>query len=327
MKAIVIHEPGGPEVLKYEDVPDPVPGADEVLIKNLAAGINFSDTGRRGDVPYIPGTEAAGPVVAVGEGVNDFKAGDYVACQGARGGYAELVVCRTRDAAAAGGSRDAGGRVIKVPQGIKPESAVGVMLQGLTAHAMAFGAYQIKPGDKVLVQAAAGGIGLMLTQMAKIAGAYVFGTVGSDEKIAAAKEAGADHVINYSKADFEAAVNKATDGAGVNAVFDSVGGPTFLKGMGCLAPLGTMVSFGSAGGPIEPFRLSQLGSGRYVIATRMSNHTATREAWLGRASELLRWLQEGQLQTRVTTYPLARASEAHRAMGDRRSIGKLVLIP
>src|SRR5207248_6148542 len=187
--------------------------------------------------------------------------------------------------------------------------------------------YNIKAGDRVLVQAGAGGVGLMLTQMAKFSGAFVFATVGSNEKVAAAKEAGADEVINYSSEDFAERVLKATGGAGVNAVFDSVGGPTFLKGMRCLAPLGTMVSFGSAGGPVELFRLNQLPSGRYVISTRMSNHTPTREAWVRRATELLGWLKEGKIKTRVTCYPIAEASTAHADLESRRSVGKLVLVP
>jgi NADPH2:quinone reductase len=327
-----MHEAGPPEVLKYEDVPDPTPGPDEVLIQNLAAGINFSDTGRRrganaDELPLILGSEAAGPILAVGEGVTEFKAGDYVACQGLGSGYAEKVICRVTDGAATGGSRERGGRLVKAPAEVKPEIAVAVMLQALTAHALAFGAYQIKSGDSVLVQAGAGGVGSMLCQMAKIAGAYVYATVGDDAKIAVAREAGADEVINYSKDDFEAYVLNATKGQGVNAVFDAVGRTTFLKGMNCLAPLGTMVSYGAASGPVEPFRLSQLGSGKYVISTRMTNHTPTREAWVKRATETLQWAKDGKLTPKVTTYPLSRAADAHRDLEGRASTGKLVLIP
>jgi NADPH:quinone reductase len=332
MKAIVVREAGGPEVLRCEDIPEPNPGPAEILIQNLAAGINFSDVGRRrnaapADLPLFLGSEAAGPVLAVGPDVSDFKAGDYVACQGISGGYAEQVICRVRDEASGGGSRDQGGRVTLVPAGVAPEVAVAVMLQGLTAHAMAFGAYHLKQGDRVLVHAGAGGVGLLLTQMAKLAGAFVFSTVGSDEKIASAKEAGADQVINYAREDFAERVLKATDGRGVDAIFDSVGGPTFLAGMPCLAPLGTMVSFGSAGGPIAPFRLGELGSGKYVIATRMSNHTSTREAWNRRAAEVLDWVKDGKLSAKVTSYPLARACDAHSDLESRRSVGKLVLVP
>jgi NADPH2:quinone reductase len=332
LKAIVVREAGGPEVLQCEDIPEPTPGPAEILIENLAAGINFSDVGRRrnaaaADLPLFLGSEAAGPVLAIGDGVMDFKVGDYVACQGVSGGYAERVICRVRDEARGGGSRDQGGRVIQVPAEVPPEVAVAVMLQGLTAHAMAFGAYNIKQGDRVLVQAGAGGVGLLLTQMAKLAGGFVFATVGSEAKIAAARDAGADEVINYVQQDFAERVLEVTDGAGVNAIFDSVGGPTFLKGMRCLAPLGTMVSFGSAGGPIEPFRLNELGSGKYVITTRMSNHTATREAWGRRAAEVLDWVKQGKLTAKVTSYPLARACDAHSDLENRRSTGKLVLVP
>ena len=332
MKAAVLHEPGPPDVLKYEDVPDPDPGPYEVLIENHAAGINFSDTGSRrrasaDSLPLILGSEAAGPILAVGEGVTGFSVGDYVACQGLSGGYAEKVICRVQDAGASGGSRERGGRLVKAPAEVKPEVAVAVMLQALTAHALAFGAYQVKPGDRVLVQAGAGGVGSMLCQMAKIAGAYVYATVGSDAKVAVAKEAGADEVINYSTDNFEAYVLDATQGAGVNAVFDAVGRTTFLKGMSCLAPLGTMVSYGAASGPVEPFRLSELGTGKYVISTRMSAHTPTREAWMQRATETLQWAKEGKITPQVTTYPLARAADAHRDLEGRASTGKLVLIP
>jgi NADPH2:quinone reductase len=332
VKAAVLYRSGGPEVLQFDDVPDPTPGRDEVLIENHAAGINFSDTGRRSnaaanELPLILGTEAAGPILATGPNVTDFKVGDYVACQGISAGYAEKVLCRVRDATSTGGSRDQGGRLVLVPNGVKPEEAVGAMLQALTAHAMAFGAYQIKAGDRVLIQAGAGGVGLMLTQMAKNAGAFVYVTVGSDSKIRVAEEAGADEVINYSSQDFEKYVSESTGGHGVNAVFDAVGGPTFLKGMRCLAPLGTMISYGSAGGPIEPLTLNQLGSGKYVISTRMSNHTPTRAAWVSRASEILHQVSEGKLRTFVTTYPLSDAAAAHRALETRTSTGKLVLVP
>ena len=334
MKAAVVHQPGGPEALQYEDVADPVPGPDEILIENRAAGINFSDTGRRrnadpDELPLILGSEAAGAILAVGTNVDaaDFKVGDYVACQGASGGYAERVICRVRDAAAGGGSRAQGGRVTPVPAEVKPEDAVAAMLQALTAHAMAFGAYNVKAGDRVLIQAGAGGVGLMLTQMARIAGAFVFATVGDDAKVAFAREAGADEVINYTKEDFEERVMQATGGDGVNAVFDAVGEPTFLKGARCLAPLGTIVSYGAAGGPVAPFRLSQIGSGRYVVSTRMSVHTPTRAAWRERAATVLDWVKTGKLRTRTTAYPLARAADAHRDLEERRSVGKLILVP
>jgi NADPH2:quinone reductase len=320
MKSIRVHQPGGPEALQYEDVPDPSPGPGELLISNLAAGINFSDVGRRRNArpDQTLGGETVGRVIALGEGVSGFRIGDYVAAQGSEemaktGGYSEQVVVNA-------------GRVVNVPAEIKPETVSALLLQALTAHALAFGGYQVKPGDKVLIQAGAGGVGTMLTQMAKIGGAYVFATVGSDEKIAVAKDAGADEVINYSRDDFEAHVMKATDGRGVNAVFDAVGKATFLKGLNCLAMLGTMVSFGAASGAPEPFRIADL-RGKYVHSMMMSHHTATREAYERRLMEIFDWAKSGKLRTWVKTYPLARASDAHRDLEDRQSTGKLVLIP
>jgi NADPH2:quinone reductase len=296
------------------------PGPGEVLVRNLAAGINFSDVGRRRSPrpEQTLGGETVGRVLALGAGVSGFKEGDYVAAQGSEemaktGGYSEQVVVSAS-------------RVVAVPEELKPEVVSALLLQALTAHALAFGGYQVKPGDRVLVQAGAGGVGTMLTQMAKIAGAYVYATVGSDEKVAVAKDAGADEVINYSTQDFEAYIKDATKGEGVNAVFDAVGKATFLKGLNCLATLGTMVSYGGASGQPDPFRVSDL-RGRYVHSTMMSHHTATREAYEKRLNEIFSWAGTGRLRTWVKTYPLAQASQAHRDLEDRHSTGKLVLIP
>ena len=320
MKAIRIHQAGGPEVLQYEDVADPTAGPGQVLINIVAAGINYADVGARrnavaANLPATLGSEAAGTVAAVGEGVTEFSVGDVVACQGAPGCYAEHVAAPMA-------------RVVKLPEGMDPQTGAAVMLQGLTAHAMAFGAYHIEAGDRVLVHAGAGGVGLLLTQMAKNAGAQVFSTVGSDDKIQAAKEAGADQVINYSKDDFEEEIKKATDGKGVNAVFDSVGKATFLKGLGCLASRGSMVVFGQASGPMDPLDLNVLGRvGSYITRTGVGHYTATRQEWLRRADELLGWVHSGKLKVRSTTYPLASATDAHRDLQERKTIGKLLLIP
>jgi NADPH2:quinone reductase len=320
MKAIRIHNPGGPEVLQYEDVPDPTPGPGQVLIQVAAAGINYADVlGRMNaqpaNLPMTPGSEAGGTVLAVGEGVTDFKPGDVVACQGAPGCYAEKVAAPAA-------------RVVKLPEGMKPETAAALMLQGLTAHAMAFGAYDVKSGDRVLNHAAAGGLGLLLTQMCKNAGAYVYATVGSDDKVNAAKGAGADVVINYSKQDFEEEIKKATDGKGVNAVFDSVGKATFVKSVNSLASRGVVVSFGQASGAIEPFDVGLLSRvGGYVTRTGVAHYTQTREEWLLRSNELLGWVQEGKLKLRSTTYPLAQASQAHTDLQGRKTTGKLLLVP
>ncbi|MPZ48114.1 MAG: zinc-binding dehydrogenase [Dehalococcoidia bacterium] len=338
MKAIRVHEPGGPEVLSYEDVPDPTPGPGEVLVRNQAAGINFADIGRRRSTyggadlrqvlagapaaapkePITLGGETVGTVIAVGEGVTEVKPGDYVGAQGSEfmaktGGYAEQVVVSAE-------------RIVKAPPELKPEVVSALLLQALTAHAIAFGAYNIKPGDSVLVQAGAGGVGIMLSQMAKIAGAYVYATVGSDEKAAIAKEAGADEVINYSNQDFEAYIKEATKGRGVNAVFDAVGKTTFRQSVASLAPLGMMVSYGAASGPADPLRVGDL-AGKYLTSTRMSHHTSTRELYVHRLSEIFGWAQQGKLRAWVKTYPLANASDAHRDLEQRASTGKLVLIP
>jgi NADPH:quinone reductase len=320
MKAIRIHSAGGPEVYRYEEVPDAVAGPGQVLVRIAAAGINYSDVGARRNaepdtLPVIAGSEAAGTVVAVGDGVTNVGIGAMVAFQPVPGCYADMVAAPAS-------------QVVEVPVGIKPEAAAASMLQGRTAYAMAFHAYPIKTGDRVLVQAGAGGVGLLLTQLAKMAGAYVFSTVGSDEKREAAHEAGADTVINYSTEDFEAAVMRATGGEGVSAVYDAVGQTTFLKGISCLARNGVMVSYGRASGPIEPFDLSLLGRvGGFVTSTAARHHAPTDEERHRQASLVLQWVQEEKLKLRYTAYPLAQAADAHRDLEGRKSIGKLLLIP
>jgi NADPH:quinone reductase len=319
MKAVRLHEAGGPEVLRYEDVPDPVAGPGQVLINIAAVGVNYMDIGRRrgaaaADLPLTLGGESAGTVAAVGEGVTEYKVGDVVAYHGPPG-YAEKVAAPIA-------------KVIKLPAGMKAETGAAIMLQGLTAHALIHGAYNVKAGDRVLVQAGAGGVGMLLSQMAKNAGAYVYATVGSDDKVAIAKEAGADEVINYSKDDFEAEIRKATGGEGVNAVFDAVGKTTFLKGINCLASRGVMVSFGQASGAIEPFDPAVLSpKGLYVTRTGLAHYTSTREEWERRSKELLDWVAGGKLKIRTTTYPLAKAAEAHADLQGRKTTGKLLLIP
>ena len=331
MKAIRIHRPGGPEVLQYEDAPDPVAGPGQVLIQVGAAGINFSDLGARRNggapdvearrseapvrFPIVAGGEAAGTVISVGDGVTGFRTGDAVACQPVPGCYAEKVVASITS-------------VVKVPRGMEPAAAVAAMLQARTAYAMAFHAYPIRAGNQVLIQAGAGGVGLLLTQMAKMQGAYVLSTVGSDEKIAAAQEAGADHVVNYSRDDFAQAVMTATKGEGVNAIYDAVGQETFVKGLSCLASKGTLVSYGQASGPIEPFDLSLLArSGGYITRTNARRFAPTQEEWYRHTALVLDWAGTGKIKLRYTTYPLFRAADAHKDLEQRRSVGKLVLIP
>jgi NADPH:quinone reductase len=319
MKAIRVHAPGGPEVLQFEDAEDPVVRNGEVLIALEAAGINFSDISSRRSAdhafPYTPGSEGAGTVIAAGEAVTEFKPGDRVACQGAPGCYAKIVSA----------SVDA---VAKVPDDVGFEDAAAAMLQGRAAYAMAFQAYQTKAGDRVLVHAAAGGVGLLLTQMAKAAGAYVFGTVGSDDKVEIARDAGADCVINYSTQDFADVINQATNGDGVNAIFDAVGRATFAKGLDCLASRGYLISYGQASGPIDPFDLALLArSGGYVTRTNARRYAPTLEGWRFQVAEVFAWVRSGRLRLRRTSYPLAKAAEAHRDLEERRSTGKLLLIP
>jgi NADPH:quinone reductase len=320
MHAIVMRAAGGPEVLRYEEMPDPTPGPDQVVIQVAAAGINFSDlrsrqAAARSTLPRIPGSEAAGTIVAVGEGVSQFQVGDVVACHSVPGCYAEQVAAPL----------DA---VVKLPEGMDPRGAAATMLQGRTAYAMAFHAYAIQPGDRVLVHAGAGGVGLLLTQIAKMAGAEVFATVGSDEKMQLAREAGADHVINYETEDFAKAINQATENQGVNAIYDAVGKATFTKGLSCLASRGTLVSYGSASGPIKPFDLSLLArSGGYVTSTNARRYAQTQEEWLRQTTLVFEWVHTGKLRVWSTTYPLAQAAEAHRALQDRHTVGKQLLIP
>jgi NADPH2:quinone reductase len=321
VKAIRVYEAGGPEVMRYEDVPDPVPGVGQVLIQVLAAGINFSDTGARrhaeGALPYTPGTEAAGRVVGLGPGVTQFQIGDLVACQ-----YQPPAGCYAEKAAI-----NVSGTV-KIPEGIAPEDAAAAMLQGRTAYAMAFQAYQTKPGDRVLIHAAAGGVGLLMTQMTKHAGARVFATVGSDAKAEAAWQAGADIVINYSVDDFSEAVNRETGGVGVNAIFDSVGRQTFLKDFDCLASRGYVVSYGQASGTIPLLDTSLLArSGGYVTRTNARRYAEGEHGWRSQVEQVFAMLTDGWLKLRITRYPLAEAAVAHRDLEERRSIGKLLLIP
>jgi NADPH2:quinone reductase len=320
MKAIVIHRGGGPEALQYEDAPDPRPGPGQILIDIAAAGINYSDIGERrrassGDLPVIAGSEASGTVVQTGEGVTEFRVGEIVACQPVPGCYAEKVAAPV----------DA---VVRLPAGMSPTAAAASMLQGRTALAMGLHAYPIEDGDRVLIHAGAGGVGLLLTQVAKMAGAFVFATVGSDAKVPIAREAGADVVINYATEDFATIVNEATNGQGVNAIYDAVGKDTFLRGLDCLASRGTMVSYGQSSGPIEPFDLSHLArSGGYVTRTNARRYAPTLAEWRAQTKQVFDWVCEGRLRIWSTSYPLAQAAEAHRALESRNTVGKQLLIP
>ena len=322
MKAIRMYEQGPAEVLKYEDCPDPSPGTGEVVVDIQASGINFLDVYIRSgaypppEMPSIPGREAAGRVSAVGDGVDDVKEGDLVAYCGVVGAYAQRAAVPAN-------------ALIKMPQGLDATTGAAVLLQGMTAHYLAYSTYPLKQGDSCLVHAGAGGTGALLIQMAKRAGAQVFATVSTDEKAAIAREAGADHVIIYTRDDFEDAVKKATGGAGIQVVYDSVGKTTFDKSVRCLAPRGYMVLFGQASGPVPPMEPARLGAGSlFLTRPSLGDYTANREDLVRRASDVLGWAASGELKVRIGgSFPLAEAAEAHRRLETRRSTGKLVLTP
>jgi NADPH2:quinone reductase len=322
MKAIRVHAPGGAEVLRYEDVPDPQPKAGEAVVRVEAAGVNFIDTYHRSGLykttmPITLGQEGAGAVVAVAPGVTEVSVGDRVAWASVLGSYAELAAVPAL-------------RLVKLPEGISARQAAAAMLQGMTAHYLACSTYPLKPGDTCLVQAAAGGVGLLLTQIAKLRGARVLGTVSTAEKAALARSAGADETIDYTTQDFETEVRRLTGGKGVEVVYDSVGKTTFDKSVACLALRGTMVLFGASSGPVPPFDaqvLAQRGS-LYLTRPTLVNYIVTREELVARAGEVLSWIRDGKLTLRIEhEYALADAAEAHRALEGRRTTGKVVLIP
>jgi len=320
MKAIRVSHYGGPEVLAYEDAPAPEPKQSEALVRIRAAGVNFVDVYHREGrypvpLPFTPGSEATGVVEAVGAGVSDLRAGDRVAWASHLGSYAEYAAVTAW-------------KLVPIPDGVDDASAAAAMLQGMTAHYLSHGSYRIKAGDTVLVHAAAGGVGLLLVQMARALGAKVIGTVSTEAKAELAREAGADEVVLYTEQDFEVEVRRITGGAGVEAVYDSVGKTTFDKSLNCLRPLGTMVLFGGSSGPVPPFDpivLSQKGS-LFLTRPTLAHYTADRAALLHRAVAVLGAVESGELKLRVGgTYPLSDAADAHRDLEARRTTGKLLL--
>ena len=322
MKAIRVHTPGGPEALRYEEIERAAPGPSQVLVKIEAAGVNFIDIYQRTGhykvpLPVTLGQEAAGTVSAVGPGVAEPKVGERVAYASLLGAYAEYAVVPAD-------------RVVVLPDGVSTKQGAAVMLQGMTAHYLATSTYALKPGDACLVHAAAGGVGLLLCQIAKRQGARVLGTVSTREKAALARGAGADEVILYTGQDFETEVRRLTNGAGLQVIYDSVGKTTFEKGLGCLAPRGMMVLYGQSSGPVGPFDpqvLSQKGS-LFLTRPTLAHYTATRAELLGRAGEVLGWIKSGKLTVRIEReLPLAQAAEAHRLLEGRKTTGKVLLIP
>jgi NADPH2:quinone reductase len=322
MKAIRVHEVGGPEAMKLEDVPQPKPAGGEARVRLETIGVNFIDTYHRTGLykvplPFTPGMEAAGVVDAVGPDVEEVRAGDRVAYAGTLGAYAEQAVVPAE-------------KLVPLPDDLDSRDAAAAMLQGLTAQYLTRSTFPLKPGHTVLVHAAAGGVGLLLVQLAKRFGARVFGTVSTDEKARAATGAGADAVILYNQSDFAAEVKKLTEGRGVDVVYDSVGKSTYEKSITSLAPRGMMVLFGNASGPVPPIDPLALSGAGSIFLTRptLFHHIATREELLSRSKELFSWLLSGELRLAIDrSLPLAEAAQAHGLLEGRKTTGKLLLIP
>lgn len=322
MKAIRLREVGGADVLRLEDMDLPAPGPGQALLRLEAIGVNFIEIYQRtglykGSLPATLGTEAAGTVESLGPGVTTVRPGDRVASVNVLGAYAEYALAPAD-------------RLVPLPDQVTTRQAAAAMLQGITAHYLTTSTYSLERGRICLVHAAAGGVGLLLCQMARRCGARVLGTVSTEEKAALAREAGADEVILYTQTDFESEVKRLTGGAGLHVVYDSVGRTTFAKGLNCLAPRGLMVLYGQSSGPVEPFDpqiLSQKGS-LFLTRPTIAHYTATREELLARAGDVLGWTADGSLSVRVgLEFPLARAADAHRELEGRRTTGKVLLIP
>ena len=322
MKAIRIHQFGGPEVLQYEDISMPQPMAGEVLVKIAAAGLNFIDTYHRTGLyplplPFILGGEAAVVVEALGENVMEFKIGDQVAYAGHQGTYAEYATVPVA-------------KLVPVPVAVDLKVAAAAMLQGMTAHYLLYSTYPVKAGETVLIHAAAGGTGLLLVQMAKRLGATVIGTTSTEEKAQLAYQAGADQVILYSQIDFAAETRRLTNGQGVHVVYDSVGHDTFDKSLSVLRSRGYLVIFGQSSGVVPPFNLARLAQGGSLFITRPSlfHYIAERSDLLWRSGDIFNWIASSELNIRIDKQiPLAEAATAHQLLESRQTTGKVLLIP
>ena len=322
MKLIQVTQTGGPGELKVADAPIPTPAAGQALVRIAASGVNFIDVYFRTglykvDLPFTPGSEASGVVESVGLGVDVVQPGDRVAYAMVRGSYSEYALVPAA-------------QLVKLPAGLDFEKAAAAMLQGMTAHYLTHSTFPLKRSDIALVHAAAGGAGGLIVQMAKMLGATVIGTAGSDEKAAIAKQAGADDVIVYTKQDFVSETKRLTNGRGVDVIYDSVGATTFMKGLDVLRPRGMMVLFGQSSGVVPPFDLGILNPKGSLFVTRpsLAHYAATRDELLWRAGDVLRWIAEGKLKLRIDrTYPLAQAADAHRDLEGRKTAGKLILLP
>lgn len=321
MHAIRVTETGGPEKLVYQEVATPEPKAGEVLVKLAVAGVNFIDVYFRigqypSPLPFTPGQEGAGVVAAVGSEVTTVKVGERVVYTSVPGSYAEYAVVPAT-------------RLVTVPDELDDKQAVAAMLQGMTAHYLSHSTYPIQRGDTILVHAAAGGVGLLLTQMAHRLGARVIGTVSTEHKAQLARNAGADEVILYTQTDFEQEVKRLTNGAGVAVVYDSVGKTTFNQSLNCLRPRGYMVLFGASSGPVPPFDPAILNSKGSLYLTRptLVNYIASRDELVSRAGAVMGWIKAGELKMDIEfTYPLAQAAQAHRDLQSRATTGKLLLL-
>ena len=322
MRAIQVSQVGGPEVLTVVDVPIPTPKADEAVVQIKAAGVNFIDVYYRegrypAPLPFINGQEAAGVVTAIGSEVKSVKPGDRVAYTGVRGSYAEYAAVPAE-------------RLVQIPDQLDFNHAAAAMLQGMTAHYLSHSTYPIQRGDTVLIHAAAGGVGLLLVQMAKKLGARVIGTAGNAEKAKLAREAGADDVILYNEQDFEKETKRLTEDAGVHVVYDGVGKSTFERDLNVLRPRGYLVLFGGASGPVPPFDLIQLSQKGSLYLTRPSLHhyIHTRAELEQRAGDVMKMITAGELKLRIhATYPLEEVQQAHRDLEGRKTSGKLLLVP
>ena len=322
MKAIQIDETGGPEVLQLVELPIPEPGPGQVLIRVEAIGVNFIEIYFRKGVykaalPLTPGSEAAGTVEKLGPGVTGFAAGDAVASVSVLGSYAEYALVPAA-------------QLVKVPEGLSMEHAAAALLQGMTAHYLAYSTFPLKAGDTALVHAGAGGVGLLLTQIAARLGARVISTVSTPAKAELSREAGASGVILYTEQDFVAEVKSLTGGKGVDVVYDSVGKTTFEGSLNCLRPRGLLALFGAASGPVPPFDLIQLSGKGSLFITRPTlwHYVATRAELEGRAGDVLGWAAKGELKLRAEfIYPLAEAAQAQTDLEDRKTAGKILLEP
>ncbi|MBI4524670.1 MAG: quinone oxidoreductase [Deltaproteobacteria bacterium] len=322
MKAVTVHQYGAPEMLRCEEITIPEPGPGQARVRIEATGVNFIDIYQRTglyplNLPVTLGMEAAGVVDAVGPDVTEVKRGDRVAYAMELGSYAEFAIVPAW-------------KLAPLPDTIDSRSAAAVMLQGMTAHYLTRNTYALKKGEKALIHAAAGGVGLLLVQIAKRLGATVLGTVSTDEKAKLAKKAGADEVILYTRTDFAAEVKKLTSGAGVNVVYDSVGQATFERSLDCLSPRGYLVLFGQSSGPVPPFNLATLMAKGSLFVTRPSllHYAANHDEILHRASELFGWIASGELKLRIhKVFALADAAEAQKQLESRKTTGKVLLIP